>query len=412
MDGLDSAAIKDRIDLAAVATGLLHSPGKRQGRYLLFLCPFHDDHHPSFQVDPERRRWDCWPCGIHGDAFDLVMKLQGVAFPEAARIAADLSGIAAPGGSPRPDPRPRPPPASTAGASKAAKQTNPPPERSSGLPLADALALVTEAFERLWTPEGTEALAYLHGRGLKDETIKAARLGWTPGVMVPYGNGDKAKRRCGWVIPWFDGERLAKVQIRQPKGTEPKYAEAFRDQSALYPGSEAIREGRPLVIAEGEFDRLLLAQELRDLAAVVTLGGTGESKAEPLILMAMLAAAVWFIAFDRDDSGDKAADGWPARAIRVRPPDPFNDWTDAARAGVNLRLWWAARLGRETLCASWPPNAGDRRKTTRPPTSSSLPNLRLWARPTPRGSCAALAAADSDPYALAEREAIQQEDEP
>jgi hypothetical protein len=45
------------------------------------------------------------------------------------------------------------------------------------LPLTDALALVNEAAGRLWTPEGTDALSYLHNRGLTDETIRAARLG-------------------------------------------------------------------------------------------------------------------------------------------------------------------------------------------------------------------------------------------
>ncbi len=41
-----------------------------------------------------------------------------------------------------------------------------------GLPLADALSLVTEAAGRLWTPKGSAALAYLHDRGLSDETIR------------------------------------------------------------------------------------------------------------------------------------------------------------------------------------------------------------------------------------------------
>ncbi len=82
---------------------------------------------------------------------------------------AELAGIVAPSGrSASPPPRPSSPPA----ASKPEKAASPPPERSSGLPLADALALVIEAAGRLWTPEGTKALAYLHGRGLTDETIK------------------------------------------------------------------------------------------------------------------------------------------------------------------------------------------------------------------------------------------------
>ena len=44
----------------------------------------------------------------------------------------------------------------------------------------DALALVEEAERALWTPSGAGTLDYLRGRGLKDATIRAARLGWTP----------------------------------------------------------------------------------------------------------------------------------------------------------------------------------------------------------------------------------------
>src|SRR5436309_4444431 len=71
----------------------------------------------------------------------------------------------------------------------------------------------------------------------------------------------------------------------------------------------------------------------------------------------MLAAAPWSIATDPDHAGDKAASGWPARARRVRPPmlrphpddpgasKPKADWTDLCRHGVDLRRWWADRLG-------------------------------------------------------------------
>jgi hypothetical protein len=59
----------------------------------------------------------------------------------------------------------------------------------------------------------------------------------------------------------------------------------------------------------------------------------------------MLAAAPWFIATDADSAGDKAAAGWPAQARRVRPPEPFKDWSEAASSGVNLRCWWLPRLG-------------------------------------------------------------------
>jgi hypothetical protein len=210
--------------------------------------------------------------------------------------------------------------------------------------LADALALVNEAAGRLWMPEGGKALAYLHGRGLKDETIRDARLGWTPAASIPTRNGDRCYYARGVVIPWFDRDRLALVKIRQPEGREPKYAEAFRDRPRIFPGPDVIEAGRPLVIVEGELDTILLGQELRDLAAVVTLG-SASSRPAPTMLGMMLAAAPWFISTDADSAGDKAASGWPAQARRVRPPGAFKDWTEAAQGGVNLRRWWSDRLG-------------------------------------------------------------------
>jgi hypothetical protein len=50
-----------------------------------------------------------------------------------------------------------------------------------------------------------------------------------------------------------------------------------------------------------------------------------------------------------------AANGWPSRARRVRPPEPYKDWTEAKAGGVDLRLWWAeliAGADRPTLSAT------------------------------------------------------------
>jgi DNA primase len=340
---IDWKDIKDRVDLARVATAQLGTPAKRQGRRLLWSCPFHDDRHPSFEVDTQRKTWKWWPCNLGGDAPALVMRLEGVAFPEAVRVVAELSGIAIPSGmTTRPGPTPGP--SASGPASESPRLTNKPPEQLSGLPLDEASSLVTGAADRLWKPEGRSALNYLRGRCLSDETIRAARLGVVDSVWIPTRDGNRCYQARGVVIPWFDGDRLVLAKIRQPDGTKPKYAEAFRDRPAFYPGPAAIRQGHPLITPEGEFDCLLLAQELHDLAAVVTLGGTGSSKPDPTALRMMLRAAPWFLALDADPSGDKAAAGWPARAIRVRPPDPFKDWTEAAQHGINLRRWWLGRL--------------------------------------------------------------------
>jgi hypothetical protein len=236
------------------------------------------------------------------------------------------------------------------------------------LPLADATALVFDAENRLWTPEGADALAYLLGRGLTDETMRQARLGWTPDASIPVEGGARYWHVAGVVIPWLDGDRLTLVKIRRPEGKEPKYAEAFRDRPSIYPAAVAVRPGKPLVVCEGELDTLLLAQALGELAGVVTLG-SASARPEGSTYLAMLPAPTWYLATDADDAGDKAASGWPARAIRVRPPTPDKDWTEAAQSGIDLRRWWTDRFGGiknparstwdELAAMRWGPSIGD-----------------------------------------------------
>ncbi len=335
---LDWPEIRDRIDLAAVATSLLGpAPGRRGGRgRLWWKCPFHTDKNPSFHVNPIKKTWTCYGCNEHGDAAALVMNLNNCTFPEAV---AHLAGKPAPAGNPT---HPRPPAASP--------PVNPaagPVKQASGLPLADALKLVEEAAARLWTPEGGDALAYLRGRGLTEATIKAARLGWTPQAI------GVSWKPPGVVIPWFDAGRLALIKFRPPdewrarfskEKMPPKYIEGFRDRPAIFPAASVVRPGMPLVVVEGEFDALLLGQELADLAAVLTLG-SASSRPSGSTYLAMLPAPVWYVATDADDAGDKAASGWPARARRVRPPAPCKDWTEAFQYPINLRRWWTDRLG-------------------------------------------------------------------
>jgi len=340
-DRLDWPTIRDRVDLRSIATALMGPQVKQSGRYLLWRCPFHNDHYPSFQVDPVKQRWKCWPCGIGGDAVDLVMRLKGWTFSEAFRWLANEAGV--------PVVEPTRPDSGRKPTHAAARIPTPAParasqsDRSSSLHLADALKLVATAAERIWKPAGATALAYLHGRGLTDETIRRHCLGWTPYAMIPKRDGVGFFKALGIVIPWLAGDRLRMVNIRQPAGRTPKYARAFSDRPAIYPSPAAVLQGKWLVITEGEFDALLLGQCLGDLAAVVTIGAASNQIDSPT-LGAILQAPRWFIATDADAAGERAAKRWPAHAVRVRPPSPYNDWTDAHQAGVDLRRWWMDRF--------------------------------------------------------------------
>ncbi len=320
---MDWKTEREGIDLVAVATKLLGpAPGRHgeRGRKLWWSCPFHADSNPSFSIEPGKPWWKCWGCGESGDAANLVMRVDGKSFPEAVAYLTD---------GPTPTRKP-------------ATRTEPkPPPESSGLPEADALALVEDAAARLWSPEGVEALAYLTGpQCLTAATIRAARLGWTSWVDLPKSHGGTF-RALGWVIPWFVGPQLALVKIRQPDGRQPKYAEAFRSPVRLvcYPGPSTIHPGRPLIVVEGEFDALILGEALGKLAAVVTMG-SASVPTTPAILSRFLTAAPWYVATDGDKAGDKAAARWPARSRRVRPPKPYKDWTEARAAGVDLSRWW------------------------------------------------------------------------
>ena len=65
----------------------------RRGRIFKGLCPFHDDHTPSLDVDPEHQRYRCWSCGAKGDIFDFVMNRERVGFREAIESLAERARI-------------------------------------------------------------------------------------------------------------------------------------------------------------------------------------------------------------------------------------------------------------------------------------------------------------------------------
>jgi len=187
-------------------------------------------------------------------------------------------------------------------------------------------------------------LECLRSRGLTDETIFTARLGFVRNVAIPKASEDGTYRASGVVIPWFDGDRLALVKIRQADGIKPRYVEAFRDRPRIYPGPEAIEPRRPLVVAEGEFDAILLNQQIGDHACVMTLGGAS-SPLDHEIRRLTRGCSPLFIATDADEAGDRAASLWPARAIRVRPPEGCKDWTDVHRSGFSrIRYHWGRHL--------------------------------------------------------------------
>ncbi|VTS07920.1 DNA primase [Tuwongella immobilis] len=83
--------VKDANDIVAVVGNYLHlTPA---GASFKAICPFHQDHRPSLDVDPRRQRYRCWACGAFGDVFSFVMGYEKVDFLEARAILARRVGI-------------------------------------------------------------------------------------------------------------------------------------------------------------------------------------------------------------------------------------------------------------------------------------------------------------------------------
>ena len=66
---------------------------KRSGRNYMGLCPFHNDHSPSFSVSQDKQIYKCFSCGEAGNVFTFVMKQKNLNFLEAAKYLAEKANI-------------------------------------------------------------------------------------------------------------------------------------------------------------------------------------------------------------------------------------------------------------------------------------------------------------------------------
>jgi hypothetical protein len=212
-----------------------------------------------------------------------------------------------------------------------------------------------------WLLEGDNpGLAYLHRRGLSDDTIRTWALGWHDRKRwrEPRKWGLDGGKRIylahGVTIPWTVDGDVYHVKFRQFDGNEPrpdnpKYIRIRGGSPTLY-GLDHLEGKDTVVICEGELDAVLLHQEAGDLVDVVAIGTKG-AKIEPKGL-AHLKAPRWLVALDND--ADEEAGEWiayTARAKRIRPLEG-NDVTDFHAAGGDLRSWILHHLEADAVARS------------------------------------------------------------
>jgi DNA primase len=109
-----------------------------RGRWL-GLCPLHEDHKPSFLVDPSKELFYCYGCGRGGDVIRFAELYHQVKFPQALAVLRQWCG-------------------------------------------ADSLLSETARLYRIQLHRHSQAVAYLHRRGLgSPEVIEHMHIGYAPG---------------------------------------------------------------------------------------------------------------------------------------------------------------------------------------------------------------------------------------
>jgi DNA primase len=294
----------------------------RSGRNLKGCCPFHGEKTPSFYVYEDH--YHCFGCGAHGDAVSFVMQSQGAGFREAVEQLAAEAGMEVPKPSPE--------------AAEAERLR---------LDLHGVLEAASAAFQRkLFLPEGARALAYLHGRGLTDDTIRRFGLGWSgegrgaltaelarqdisadqliaAGLLTEPADDRPSREmffnrvmfpirdRRGRPIS-FGGRIMGDGQPKYLNGPETELFSKRRTLFGLDFAKDAARNGAVVVAVEGYMDVIALQQA--GFGAAVAPLGTALTEDQLDELWRLSPAPV--LCFDGDRAGARAA----ARAAELALP--------------------------------------------------------------------------------------------
>jgi DNA primase len=348
--------VKQAADIVEVISA--HTDLRRQGSRWVGLCPFHEERTPSFSVDAAEKLYHCFGCGVGGDTIKFVEEKEGLGFAEAVELLADRYGVELQ--REREDPR----------AEARRRQ-----RRRLG-ELLDRTAAFYAHF--LWdSEEAGKARAYLAGRGLAEETLRAFAVGYAPSAWDTVllrgqraGFGVEELRAVGLAQRGRSGGEYDRFRerimfpIRDRRGRALGFGgRAMRsDQGAKYVNTaetdffhksrmlygvdlakEAIAKGGRVVVVEGYTDVLALHQA--GIAEAVGVMGTAITEEQVAALSGMVDEVV--LALDADSAGQEAM----LRAQRVAAGRRMRLRVGAMPAGEDPAEMIAAEGGAERFRA-------------------------------------------------------------
>ena len=307
-------------------------------------CPFCGGN-DRFRVWPNNKggRFWCRACGKTGDCVQYIRETRGLGYIEALKFLGIENNYKK----------------NTPGKKKENsifcpkdKETLPP---ALWQQKAEKFLLWSQA--QLWTQNGAAALDILKGKGLTEETIKAAGIGANPGDIwrdfsawgLPPEKKENGNLRKLWIpegiiIPFFD-EGLKRLRIRRNNPPD-------NNRYPVVHGSTAKpmilgKDRKSFFIVESDLDAWLCWQEAGALAGIIALG-TASAKPDKETHNIILNAERIFLSLDYDTPGAKAFyKFWPQTYGEkvIRWPTPAGkDPSEAYQKGIKIRQWIEAGL--------------------------------------------------------------------
>jgi len=197
----------------------------------------------------------------------------------------------------------------------------------------------------------------LNERGLTEETVKQAGLGWIPqdyyadreswGLPESFneqGRNTKLRLPVGLVIPCINDGQLLRIRIRRnsPSDDDGKYY--IVSGSSMTPMT--LGNDNVFILVESELDAILLHQEAGDLITAIALG-SADTKPDSGLYERLKEADKILVSLDSDEAGAKSAwDFWMDHFPQATrwPVIKGKDPTEAYLNGLNLRKWIIAGI--------------------------------------------------------------------
>ena len=205
--------VRENSDIVEVISQYVHL--KRSGRNYFGLCPFHNEKSPSFSVSPDKQIFHCFGCGVGGNVFTFISKIEGIGFKEAIENLADRAGIVLPKSTNNEDSR------KEELKSKVYKVNN---------------FTADYYHKRLYKPESKAGQEYVKQRKLTNETLESYNLGFSGNYDELY----KILRKEG-----FNDEEILESGLVK-KNEHGQYVDFYRDRFMI-----PILDVRNRVIAFG-----------------------------------------------------------------------------------------------------------------------------------------------------------------